>query len=59
MSRHLFRDDENLKNSELRETLSSLYEDLKYWHDKLPNGFDPEDAAPHILLLQCVYPNLL
>jgi len=59
MSRHLFRDDENLKNSELRETLSSLYEDLKYWHDKLPNGFDPEDAAPHILLLHIRYYTLL
>ena len=57
ISRHLFEDDDNLaKISQLRETLSSLYGDLKCWHDKLPNVFDPSDTpAPHILLLQCVY----
>ncbi|KAN0076320.1 hypothetical protein V8E54_006462 [Elaphomyces granulatus] len=47
ISRHLFEDDENLaKTSQLRETLCSLYGDLKYWHDKLPNVFDPSLRHP-------------
>ncbi|CRG83501.1 Nitrogen assimilation transcription factor nirA [Talaromyces islandicus] len=61
ISNMLFTDDEELDDkAHLSQTIETLYQRLRRWHDSLPDEFNPAHApAPHILLLHIRYYTVL